>query len=223
MSTRIQVANKVRENLNDSGVTFYSLADINDSLQDAYADIAVVTGCIQKSADLTQTDATTYYDMPSLISDFFAVVAAYNNTTKRWIDFDNLRGYDNVRIDWELWTGSQPMFGTVSNYRYIGFLPRMESASGTIAIFYRATAPVLSSDSDTFLIHLDEEKLLEWYATADLFDQAQEFIKAERFWGKYLGTDPGHDGTTVFKYKSRIGKLAQSDYLPVIGTGAYAI
>lgn len=206
--TRDEIAVNVRINLNDLGVTFYSDDDVNDSLQDGYDDIAVFTGCIQKQTNLTQTNDTTYYDMISSISDFFAIVAAYNNTSNRWIYFNPLKSFDLIRIDFELWAGIQPEYGAISNFRYVLFLPRLASASGTITVWYRATAPTLAG-SDTPLIHSDEQSLLELYATADLLDQAEEYKKADAYWVPYF------EG--LIKYKKRIGSLALSDYLPVLG------
>ncbi len=206
--TRLELKTKIRENLNDAGVTFYSEDDLNDSIQDGYDDISVVSGCIQKSGTLTLLDNTTYYDMLAAFSDFFALVAAYNNNTNRWIDFDALKQFDNVRIDWEIWAGSQPLFGAISNFRYVAFVPRLTTAFGNATIWYRALAPTLTSDSDEFLIHLDKQELLEWYVTADMLDQQQEYIKADSYWANYF--------EHLLKYKSRIDKLAMSDYLPTL-------
>lgn len=211
MPTRDQIAADVLENLASSGIDYYTSSDVNEAIQDGYDDVAALTGCIQKSTNINVAN-TTYYDMLTLIPDFFALVAAYNNTTLRWILFDNLKTFDNVRIDWETWGGMQPMFGSISNFRYVTLVPILAAASGTITIFYRATAPTLAF-SDTPLIHLDEQVLLEWYATADLFDQAQEFTKADKYWDKYF--------KEVIEYRERVHKLAKSDYLPVIGAGAY--
>jgi len=209
--TRDQIAANVLENLQSSGIDYYNSDDVNNAIQDGYDDVAIVTGCIQKSVNINVAN-TCYYDMLSLISDFFAIVAAYNNTTLRWILFDNLKVFDTVRIDWETWGGIQPMFGSIANFRYIALVPILAAASGTITIYYRATAPTLAF-SDTPLIHVDEQVLLEWYATGDLFDQAQEFVKAEIWWDKYF--------KGLISYRERIGKLALSDYLPVLGAGAY--
>lgn len=207
MPTRDEISTIVRVNLNDLGVTFYSADDVNDALQDGYDDIAVFSGCIQKTANLTLLDNTVYYDIPAAISDFFAVVAAYNNNSNRWLEFQPLKHFDGVRIDWELWTG-EPLFGSISNFRYLAFIPHQVDAVGTITIWYRALAPVLSG-STVPLIHTDEQDLLELYATADLLDQAEEYTKADSYWEQYF--------TRLMAYKKRVASLATSDYLPVLG------
>jgi len=74
---------------------------------------------------------TTYYDLkaPLLISLFWLQL-----TTITQIDGSLLMGskqFDGIRIDWEIWQG-QPEFGAISNYRYVTFVPRLTTASGTI-------------------------------------------------------------------------------------------
>lgn len=208
--TRDEILTNVRLNLDDAGVTYYQDSDIQTSIQDAYNDVAVFTGCIQEQASIDLVNNLTYYDMPSLISDFFTVVAIRNNTTNRWMDADSLKGFDNIRWDWELWEG-QPLFYAPVNFRYIAVIPRMVTASGSLEIWYRATADILEGDSIP-QIHAQEITLLEWYATGDLLDQAQEYLKADTWWDQYfLG---------VVAYKVRVGKLAKSDYIPVLESSA---
>ena len=204
--TRDEIATNVRENLEDAGITFYSATDISDSIQDGYDDVAVITGCIQKSVTLNFTANLSYYDFKTLIADYYAPVALYNNVTKRWMDPDGKRIFRKVRRDYELWSG-EPGFWAVIDARKVGIFPRKTATSGTFTVFYRATANTLSG-SDTPLIHADVVDLLENYATGDLLDQAQEYIKADKYLGNYF--------TDVLKYKTRIGSLAKTDYLPVL-------
>ena len=182
--TRDQIADLLRINLEDGGITYYSADDVNDSIQDGYDDIAVVSGCIQKSADVDFIDNLTYYNFSVLISDYYTVVAIYNNTQKRWMDPTDRREMNTLRRDWETITGQPSMFFPMDSRRVM-VMPRMVVASGNMTVFYRATAPTLAG-GDTPLIHVDEQKLLEWYATGDLFDQAEEYIKAEIWWSKYF-------------------------------------
>ncbi len=211
MANRGQVVTNVRENLEDQGVTFFTYIDILESIQDGYDDIAAVTGCIQRDAIITLDADTTYHDFLGLVPDFLGLVAVYNLTTNRWVEFQQLKGYDRIRIDWETWQGSQCEFGAISNFRYVCLIPR---SSSQLQVFYRATAPKLLTDSDTFLIHLDEQTLLEQYATADLLDSAEEYNKADMIWSEYFAD--------LVKYSDRVHKLALSDYIPVLGGPYYA-
>lgn len=206
MSTRDDLAALVRGNLDDLGVTFWTATDINDAIQDGYDDVAVVSGCIQKSATVNFEDNLSYYNFAVLISDYFAPVAIYNNNTKRWFGTENRKSMATLRRDWELIVGNPELFFPIDSRRcFLG--PRMVTGSGNMTVFYRAQAPTLSG-STVPLVHADETKLLVDYATADMLDQQEEFIKAERFWTDYF--------VGLKKYKSRIGKLAQTDYLPTL-------
>lgn len=209
--TRDSIAAEVRANLADAGVTYYSATDINSSIQDAYDDVASFTGCIQKIATVPFSNQLVYYDMLNLVPDFFAVVAIRNNVSNRWMDADSLKGFDTIRWDWELWEG-QPLFYAPINFRYIAIIPWLADATGaSFNLYYRATAPVLAGD-DTPLVHVTAMELLETYATADLLDQAQEYKKSDEYFDDYTNG--------VIAYKSRVGKLALSDYIPVLESSA---
>ncbi len=206
MATRDAIAADIRDNLEDAGVTFYSAADVNDAIQDAYDDVAVMSGCIQKSTTLNFTSLLSYYDFRSLISDYFAVVAIFNNSSNRWLCPDTRRSFDKSRQDWELATGEPRFFCPIDSKRVV-IVPRMTIATGNRTVFYRATADTLGA-TDTPLIHTDMLTLLEHYVTADLLDQQQEFIKADAWWQKYFNE--------LMDYKIRIGRLALSDYIPIV-------
>jgi hypothetical protein len=76
---------------------------------------------------------------------------------------------------------------------------------GTYTLYYWATAPVLTSDSDTFLIADDKETLLSQYSTADLLEQAQEFNKAGSFWQPYT--------QDIEDYADRVKRNCKADLL----------
>src|SRR6266699_1484226 len=95
---------RVRKELNDRGVTFYSNDDIDKSFEDAYSDIVCLTKCIVKKTSVNFT-TNCYYDFKVLgVTDFMAVTAIFNNNTNRWLlDDKTLRDYDLIRDNWELW------------------------------------------------------------------------------------------------------------------------
>ncbi len=206
MATRDSLAADIRNNLEDAGVTFYSADDVNDAIQDAYDDIAVMSGCIQKSATISFVSLLSYYDFRSLISDYFAVVAIYNNNSNRWMYPDTRRSFDKERSDWELMTGEPFSFCPIDSKR-VCIVPRFTVATGNMTVFYRATADTLGA-TDTPQIHTDMTTLIEHYVTADLLDQQQEFIKADAWFQKYF--------KELMEYKIRVGRLALSDYLPIL-------
>ena len=227
--TRLQLKESVRINLADLGVTFYQEDDLNDSIQDAYDDVALLTRCITKTRQMLFESDLVYYNLDSLLSgDYLGTIAIFNHTINLWLGDDiSLKDMDNVRRDWELWTGTPQNWCPVDPKRiaivphYTGITPSWSGAfyynafsnafyigsasTPSFTLYYTAEAPTLSADSDTFLIATDMQDLLEFYTTADMLEQAQEFTKAIVWWSKYY--------PMIDTYSERVRLNAKSDLL----------
>lgn len=227
--TRGQIKTIVRANLDDSGISFYSETDLNESLQDAYDDIASLSQCICLSVDLDWIGSLSYINFVTDygLSDYLATVAIFNYSTKRWLRDDlNLRDFDRIRRDWENWIGtpqfwasSDPLHiavapkylataGGSGSFDYLSFSDAFDIGSGSIGTFkllYWAQAPVLASDLSTFLMASDVQNMLEFYATADMLEAAEEFGKAQEYWEKYYNS--------LMQYSERVKRNNKSDLL----------
>ncbi len=196
----------VRANLDDAGVTFYSLDDLIDSIQDAYDDISFQAKNIIKKTQIS-FKTSPYYDF-SILEDFIQTIAIFNNNTNRFLkDNLSLRDFDKLRSDWEIWSAIPewfcpadlkmnvivPYYGTVPLYKF--------------DLYYAAQAPTLN-DSDIPLIKNDSQKLLEWYSTADMLEQAEEYTKALPYWNLYI--------EHLDLYKEEVQLSAKRDLLTVI-------
>lgn len=229
--TRGQIKVTIRENLNDEGVTFWSEDDLNESLQDAYDDIVVMSNCIAKNVTLNWIGDLSYLDFVNDfgVTDYLATVAIFNNTTNRWLRDDlTLRDLDRLRRDWELWVGT-PQFWASSDPKRIAIAPKYSSAGatpgafaphafsnaffignsnsflGTFKLLYWAKAPTLVDDLSTFLTASDVQNMFEFYGTADMLEQAQEFTKAQEYWEKYFNS--------LQEYSVRVKRNNKSDLL----------
>lgn len=183
--TRDQISDRVQRHLNDEGI-FYTVDDLNDSIQDGYAEVAAFTGCIFKATSINLTANLTYYDMGALIPDYLAVTSIFNPATKRWLQPTNLRLLEELRSDWELATGNPFLFWPV-NFRFIAIYPRVTVSSGTLYIFYRANADTLTGTS-TPQFPEENQSVLENYVQCDLQEQAEEFIKAKLEFNSYISS-----------------------------------
>src|SRR6266850_4531176 len=199
-------------NLNDASNVSYSASDLSDSVQDAYDDIISQTQCIVKKVTLTWTANLNYYDMITLVSDYLACVAIYNNINNKWL-FDDMTliDLDKIRDDWELAIGT-PENWIALNFRYLTVFPKYKTVPGapavnTFDLYYWAIAPV-AIDTNTPLITGDFQHLLEKFSTADLLEQFEEFSKASNFWEIYM--------TEIEDYKDRVKNLATRDMLFLI-------
>lgn len=204
--TRDQIAAKVLGNLEDSGIKFFSASDVNNSIQDAYDDVCCYCGQLEKSARINFQDNLVYYDAITLIPDFYTVTAIYNYNTKRWLLDTATQELDQIRWDWELWHGS-PIWFCPHDFRYIVIAPTLSQATGSMEIFYKATAPTLGA-GDTPLIKSDSVKLLEFYATGDLLESVKEYSKADNWLRQYFKIRE--------RYKRDVKTLAEADRMLMI-------
>lgn len=204
-----QIAANVRANLSDAGITYYDADYINNSLQDAYNEVAAKTRCIIKSVTLNQLANKNYYDFLALgVTDYIATIGIFNLDTQFWLRDDiNLRDFDRIRRDWELWTG-EPQFWASHSKQYIAVCPTLPAIVGNtnqFTLWYWAQAPSISANSGVPLIATDMQSILEKYSTADLLEGAEELTKSSVFWAEYEMDKE--------KYKERCVKLAAADLL----------
>lgn len=226
--TRGQIKSDIQSNLTDLNVNFFSDTDINESIQDAYDDVAILTQCIQNIATLNWVSNLSYYDFVSLgISNYLGTIAIFNNVTNLWLaDTLSLKDFDRIRRDWETWIGT-PLYWAPSDYKRIAvaakysavsgggafsnafsdafFIDSAIGALGSFKLYYWSLAPTLVLDSETFLIASDMDQLITQYVTADLLEQAQEFTKAMGFWESY--------NSNIISYSDRVKRNNKADLL----------
>lgn len=203
--TRAQVKAKVRENLDDAGVTFYSEDDLNDSIQDGYNLVVASTGCIQR-ATLFPRLAETHWKLAPSIPDFLYLTAIYDYETKRWLKGVSRRQLRVMREDWELQSGSLLMF-SIPQIDRVSVYPHPAEAKGACLIYYRALAPELT-DATPLLIPSAHEDIIEFYSTADLLEQAKELTQAANWWDEFYSDLP--------RLKRAVSLSAKSDRMFVL-------
>lgn len=177
---------RIIRNLNDAGIVYYRNQDYTDSIQDAYDEIAARTGCIEKVATVPFVNNVTYYDFGTLISDYLAIKGIFSGRIKRWLIPTFSNELDTFRIDWEC-TINEPNYYFPVNFRWIAIFPKpaaISSVDNNMYVWYAAQADTLSLTS---IPQLPPDSIisLEFYVTADLLDQSEEFAKADIFWALY--------------------------------------
>lgn len=207
--TRLQLATNVRSNLADAGVTFYDADSINQSLQDGYNEVAAKCRCITKSAIVQQLANQPYYDfLGGGVTDYLGTIAIFNQDTQFWLRDDvSIRDFDRIRRDWEQWAG-EPQFWAPHSKQYIAICPVLATVTEYInqfTLWYWAQAPSFTEDSSVPLIATDMQSMLEWYATGDLLEDAQEVTKAQDWWQRWEGDK--------VKYRERCINLAKAQLL----------
>ena len=164
---------------------YYTSIDFNDSIQDGFNQISAFTGCLYASATLTFQQYRSYYDLLTLFPNYVGIVAMFNATIRRWMFPTSLKKLNQVRIDWDSAYGT-PYYFVPINHRYVAIYFKPGVANyGSAYIFYRASAPTLT-DSTSIEIPDEHITVLENYCKMDLWEQAQEFGKAEEATQNYI-------------------------------------
>lgn len=205
MSTLAELNTIVSIDLGDENKVHYLTVDIDTAIQNGYDDIAINSRCILKTATVSWVSNRSYYDIVTLgVSDYFAPLAIYDNNQKRFL-FDDLtlKDFDNMREDWEIWTGT-PEWWTPSAYNRIAIMPRHSTATGNFTLYYAATANTLSSGTTPTVVP-DMQRLLYLYAEAELLERSHEFTKALKLWEQYY--------MLLEEYTERCSNLARPDLI----------
>lgn len=181
--TRDEIKTRVASNLYDSGMVNFTDDTINDSIQDGYDEVSLLTQCIEKIATVSFVDQLTYYNLATLISDYYRVIAIWNNNTNRWLEPIAFGELEEFGSRWETYNGEPSHFSPVG-WEYVAIYRKPSTASGNMLVFYKAFADTLAGGS-TPVIPAGEGNILEYYSTQDLLDQHLEYAKAQTYWNIY--------------------------------------
>jgi hypothetical protein len=163
---------------------YYTSIDMNDSIQDGLDEVVAFSGCVYKSAVVHFQQNLTYYNLLQQLPDYLGLVAMFNNVIKRWMFASSVRKFQQDRIDWECVYGT-PQYFSVVNHRYVAIYRKPSVPNyGDMIVYYRAAAPLLD-DSTKIPIPEDHINVLEDYVITDLWEQNQEFTKAQDQLAKY--------------------------------------
>ncbi len=212
MSTRLQIANKIRENLDDQ-FGYYSVEDINNSLQDGYDEVAAESGCIEKGVAINFETNKVYYDLRELIPDFISLVGIWNRRVKRWMIPVSDRELDKLRENWETAHGEPYLFWPI-NYRYIAIFPAISGAGDAsinkMYIMYKAAADQLIDTTEPQIPINVQDDILTHYGSMDMFEQAEEWTKAQKHLGHYMDKIEELDSIIRKRDVERLSRLGGS-------------
>ncbi len=188
-ANRATLRDSILENLQGSTAAsnYYQVADINDSIQDAYNEVVAKTRCIVKKVTCNWASSKNYYDpiVDLGISDFLGVIGLFDHNSNLWLRDDvSMRDFNRIRRDWEVWSGYSQFWAPHSQQRF-AVCPALAVGVGTFDFWYYAIAPTLTDDTTATLLPSDMDILLTDYATFDLLESAQEITKAASYMARY--------------------------------------
>lgn len=180
--TRTDVSINVMAELENNG-TFFSTTEVNEATQDAYDEVALLAGTIEMQAEISLIANTGYYNLRSLLTNFYSIIGIFNEQDQKWLTSSSPLKLDAMRLDWELMTGSPKWFFMASLER-VCIVPRPTASIGTLTILFKACAPTLS-DSTSLIVPKETESILEEYDLMQLHEQAREWHKAQKYEQSY--------------------------------------
>jgi hypothetical protein len=188
--------------LNESSANpaFWTVADVQAALDDAYEEMSDASEWYERDAVLRLLSNQQYYDLRFIVEadTFLRLRAVFNATTNRWlqpISVDDL-DYRTYR-QWEDVTG-EPEKWLVRGLWWLRMFPMRPSDTGVVQLFYKALPPAMTRSTDEPGFPREFHEGLIEYALGDLLSQEGETKRALVHFQKYQG------------YQARLNEWADS-------------
>lgn len=184
--TKEAIMERVRDELGDTGVTYYSTDDLKDSFDDGYEEICVNTGILERMGTLTPVNNQVYYNLYETFNDYMRVFAIWNPDINDWMSHKALNFFDRIRDDWEKASGPSYRFSAI-DFQYISVYPHKSTVSGDDwEVFYYAVPPKPLELYETPEIPTQFQVVINYYMLADLLAQSEEYTKASDYTNDYF-------------------------------------
>jgi hypothetical protein len=176
-----------RLNESASSPTFWLEADVEESLNEGYAEISDSAEWYEEYFVIPLLAKLQYYDLRTLLPDtFLAPKRFFNQTTNEWLAPVALRELDfHTTRQWETVTG-EPQRTLPRGMWWLGMWPKAPSDSGKVKFYYSAIPASMTEDADEPGFPQEYHKYLIEYALYDLLAQDGETKKALVHWQTYL-------------------------------------
>jgi hypothetical protein len=189
MATRSTIRTRVNRNIGNISSERFSLAQVNESIQKGYNLATVLSGSIQKSTSFPFPSDTPYINLRAVIPDYFATLGIFNTRTARWVEPTDVKSLNNMRWDWERWTGEPTNCWFPVDFNRICILPYQTTGVGSFILWYLGSAPTLT-DSSALELPDTYHSTLEDYGSADLLDLDREYGKAALYYESFYSDLP---------------------------------
>lgn len=171
-----QALTRISEDLDDSGLTFFSQADLLAALQNAYNKVSLLLFSNETTYTITLDPDVPYYNLSDLIPYYYAVFKAYNKSNQLPLVFKTAEQLNKIRTDYELWRGN-PYYITVVDYRRVGFFP-VPTSNVNILLHIKLASDNIVAGNDPLRIPAHAEDILLNTAKVELLEMAEEIYKA---------------------------------------------
>ena len=181
-----EIISRVRDELGDNGIDYYSSDDLGDCFNDGYQEVAVITGCIERMFELSLVDNQVYYNLYEAYNGYLRTFAIWNPTINDWMSHKDVQYFHSVRRDWERANGSSYHFSVI-DFQYIAVFPHLSTATDDNWEVFCKAVPVLELENhETPEIPEQYQVVLHYYMMADLLSQSEEFTKSSLYEQAYI-------------------------------------
>lgn len=181
-----------RLNESSSSPTYWTEEDVEDALNDGYAEMSDASEWYERNASINKLKNRTYYDLRTNLSDtFLAPRRCFNPQTNQWLAPISVRTLDfKTYRQWELNPGEpQKMF--MRGLWWLGTYPKSGADSGTLELYYTAMPDAMIDDADEPTFPLEFHLGIVAYALYELKYQERETAAALRYFAEYLTLETG--------------------------------
>jgi hypothetical protein len=177
-----EVIGQTRQLIGDKEQISFSDAELIESANDIMNLVSALSGCFRKQARLNYTPGVPYYDLATLIPDYYKVLSVYDEINKRFITPEVRENIWEIDKTCETTQGS-PAYVTQVDIRRLFFYPNPAIVS-TFKVFYFAYGPDITAGGvDPF--EPFQSEILTTGTTIDCLQVLQEFnalaLYAEKF------------------------------------------
>lgn len=183
--TRGELKQLVRDNLGSGGSSFYSDAEIEDSIQDSYAQIVGDFQLLASSTTITVPANKNFLDVKALVPDYLSAISFYDPIRKVYLN-DSIKwplGFSKIDPQWQTRIRPPEAWDFV-DARTIAFFGR-QPTTYNLTLRYFQTAPVLTADNDTINVPTIVQPALETWIYGTLKEQFEEFQAATLHWREF--------------------------------------
>jgi hypothetical protein len=183
---RGEMRTKTRRKLNEASATFWTDTDINDALNEGYAEMADASEFYERQAMVPTLKGRTYYDLSLILPDtFLSPRRAYNPVTSRWLDpTDPLQQDHHNFVQWEL-TQGEPIRYLMRGNWWMGVWPKPAQDGPGMRLLYTAIPEAMSADTDEPLFPVEFHEGIPEFAISELLGQSRVTTLALAHWKRY--------------------------------------
>jgi len=181
--TKGQIQERASAALEDAGLVHFTRTNLNESFQDGYELVVLLTQSIEKVAQITIPIGSQVIDMTTLLPDYYRPLAFYSQNNTRWLFPKTYKKVQDNAVFWSNSTGNVREWAPLGE-KHILFFPSPTVAQ-TLQIFYSATPPELT-DTQSPEFYADCHKMLEFYICSDMLEQDLRYTESTKYFQMFM-------------------------------------